>query len=57
MTDEMACEYQKAINELGENINKALNSPYVKNPIAWALYQTWKQFDKRSKSRGLEKRD
>ena len=25
--------------------NKALCKPYIKNPLAWALYQTWKEYD------------
>lgn len=25
--------------------NKALCFPHIKNPIAWALYQAWKEYD------------
>ena len=25
--------------------NKALCLPYIRNPLAWALYQTWKEYD------------
>lgn len=36
----------KAINYLHEQYDKALKMDYIKNPLAWALYQTWKHVDK-----------
>lgn len=51
MTEQLAREYKKAIFEFEANIKKALDSPYVKKPIAWALYQTWKAFDNDEKER------
>ena len=37
----------KAINILKEQYEKAKKLSWVKNPLAYALYQTWKIFDKR----------
>ena len=48
----------KAIKYLHEQYDKALKMDYVKNPLAWALYQTWRYVDKgngaRKKSNLLE---
>ena len=33
--------------------DKAIRTPYVQKPISWALYQTWKEFDKREKPRKM----
>ncbi|MBP5433609.1 hypothetical protein [Ruminococcus sp.] len=35
-----------AIKYLHEQYDKALKMDYVKNPLAWALYQTWQYVDK-----------
>lgn len=35
-----------AVNYLYEQYDKALKMDYIKNPLAWALYQTWKHVDK-----------
>ena len=35
-----------AVNELRRCYDIAKNSAYVKNPIAYSLYQTWKKFDR-----------
>ncbi len=35
-----------AIKHLHEQYDKALKIEYIKNPLAWALYQTWKYVDK-----------
>ena len=37
---------ENAIRVLQSKYNKALSQDYVRNPIAWALYQTWKEFDR-----------
>ena len=37
---------ENAIRVLQSKYNKALSNDYIHNPIAWALYQTWKGFDK-----------
>ena len=29
--------------------DKAITLEYVQKPISWALYQAWKEFDKREK--------
>ncbi len=35
-----------AIRRLQSVYNIALSHEEINNPIAWALYQTWKEFDK-----------
>ena len=37
---------KKAIQTLCEFYSTAKKSDYVQKPLAWALYQTWKTFDK-----------
>ena len=37
----------EAIALLRQNIEKANRNEYVRNKIAWALYQTWKEADRR----------
>lgn len=31
--------------EVERMYNKALTKPYIKKPLAWALYQAWKEYD------------
>lgn len=38
-------DIDKAIEELKKQYEKALELDFVKNKIAYALYQTWKIFD------------
>lgn len=38
-------ELTKAIKVLKEQYEKAKKKDWVRNPIAYALYQTWKIFD------------
>lgn len=38
-------ELRKAVKLLGKNYERGLNSDYVRNPVAWAMYQTWKEMD------------
>lgn len=40
-------ELIKAINELKKQYERAQKLDFVKKPIAYALYQTWKIFDKK----------
>ena len=40
---------KKAIKTVCEFYSTAKKSDYVQKPLAWALYQTWKSFDKMSK--------
>lgn len=44
-------ELRKAVDLLHKNYEKALNSSYVRNPIAWALYHTWKKMDENNRRR------
>lgn len=37
---------EDAIKLLEKEYERAQSMEYVKNPIAWALYQTWKKADK-----------
>lgn len=43
-------ELRKAVDLLHKNYEKALNSSYVRNPIAWALYHT-KKMDENNRRR------
>lgn len=38
-------ELRKAVKLLMKNYDRGLNSDYVRNPVAWALYQTWREMD------------
>lgn len=38
---------QKAISLLKEKYSNALKSEYICNPLAYALYQVWKEADKK----------
>lgn len=44
-------ELRKAVELLHKNYEKALNSSYVRNPIAWALYHNWKKMDENNRRR------
>ena len=39
-------DLENAIKVLKEQYEKAKNLEYVRNKIAYALYQTWKEFDR-----------
>ena len=43
--------YQKAIKMLQDEYVKAQASAFVRKPMAYALYQVWKYFDIKEKSR------
>jgi hypothetical protein len=36
---------EKAIKLLESEYERAKNIPYVKKPLAWALFQVWKKAD------------
>ena len=40
---------QKAINRLEAEYEKAKNLPFVRNPVAYALYQVWRMADEKQK--------
>lgn len=44
----LSCDIKldNAIKYLHKQYDKALKMDYVKNPLAWALYQTWQYVDK-----------
>ena len=44
-------KHQKAIKMLAEEYRKAQANVWVYKPMAYALYQIWKWFDKHEKSR------
>ena len=44
-------EIEKAIKILREEYEKAVKRPQVYNPIAYALYHTWRQFDRRKEKK------
>lgn len=37
--------YDDALKELKDNYDFAVQQKWVENPLAWALYQTWKKVD------------
>lgn len=41
----------KAIDKLMENYAYALKWDYVRKPMSWALYQTWKWADENERER------
>lgn len=47
--------YEKPVKQvvtlLERNYSLALRNPIVEKPISWALYQTWKEFDRKEKAR------
>lgn len=45
---------ERAITMFCSNYGKALTSTYVRKPIAWALYETWKVVDREEKERYLK---
>lgn len=46
---------ERAMRKLSKNYEKALNSPYVQKPLAWALFQTWKEYDEMEDKRYAKK--
>ena len=45
---------EKAIHLLLEEYKKAKKNDYILKPISFALYNVWKYFDSREKSRKVE---
>lgn len=43
----MKSDIDKAINILRQEYEKALKQSWIKNPLAYALYHTWKYIDER----------
>lgn len=40
---------EKALEMVKEKYEQAKKSEYVQNPVAWALYQVWKEADKQGR--------
>lgn len=38
-------ELRKVMREFCKEYEKAKNSPFVHNPVGWALYRTWKKYE------------
>lgn len=36
---------EKAVEKFWEAYNRAKRLEYVRNPVAWALYQVWREAD------------
>ena len=43
------------VNKILEYHGKAIKSNYIKKPLAWSVYQTWKWVDEHEKPKGKEK--
>ena len=41
----LPAELEKAIRILQEEYEKTRNNSYIHNPVAWALYHTWKRIE------------
>ena len=54
---EITAEDVAAINLVHDDFvgfyEKALQSPIIKKPVAWALYQTWKEWDAQERKRKI----
>ena len=37
--------WQKAMSILNKKYAEAKKRPFIRDPLAWALYHTWKEFD------------
>ena len=47
----------KAIEMLVKEYERAKHIEYVQKPLAWALFQVWKQADKEEKKKGERDND
>ena len=50
----MSDKVEKAVEMLQEEYSKAKQQAYIRKPMAYALYETWKKFDEMEKVRGEE---
>lgn len=50
-------EAYKAVDVFLQYYHKAAKSDYIHKPVAWALYQTWKEIDKNEKPKEREQND
>ena len=48
-------DFDKVIEDLKKNYEEAKRCPFVNDPVAYALYQTWKEYD--GKRHGIERRE
>ena len=39
-------EHYAVMNKISKAYEKAINTPCIHNPMAWALYQVWKEYDR-----------
>lgn len=37
---------QTVMKKINERYEKGMNTPCINRPMAWALYETWKEYDK-----------
>lgn len=56
MTERHDAELDFAIRELRRNYKKAISSPYIHTPVAWALYHTWRTVDASAERKRKEAR-
>lgn len=45
----MTMTLEKAIKILKVNYESAIMLPFVRSPLAWALYRTWEEVDKKER--------
>lgn len=51
---EIPHELRQVVKKLIRNYEKAQKLQFVKNPIAYALYKTWREFDSRKENKNHE---
>ena len=44
-------KFERAIKRLKEEYDRAVKMEFVRKPMAWALYYTWKYYDVKEKDR------
>lgn len=51
-TDQPDQEWVRKVERL---YREALNRPYIKKPLAWALYQVWREYDSTCSTREVDR--
>ena len=55
MTGKTIISIERAVNTVIQNYKKAKDLKFVRKPISYALYQTWKHYDAIEKERQTKK--
>lgn len=41
---------QQVMERIKKEYQEAIKKPYIRNPIAWAIYRTWKHYNRQTTS-------